>query len=89
MKRYYICAVVVLLVCIALVCVSPNVDLSPTALRASRAAALVFLSLVAAVHLSTKAFSPSMAMMVRFPDLPECNQGCDLNAVTLNCSRLC
>ena len=91
MPKSYVLLVLVLLVVLAVVFFAPSMHLEPTALRAARHAAMVFLAIFVAAHLFFSAFSLAapreLGFFAREASAPGLSGHSSL--IDLYCSRLC
>lgn len=91
MPKSHILLVVVLLVALAVVFFAPSMHLEPTALRAARDAAMVFLAIFVAAHLFVSAFSLAAPWEHGFFSWEASSPGLSgqSSLIDLYCSRLC
>lgn len=90
-KRIYIVLTLLLLLALAAVFLAPSVDLEPSALRAARAAAILFLSIFIASHLllalASNPLQECRAVFERRDS--DSTVTSDLSLLDLYCTRLC
>jgi hypothetical protein len=83
--------VLLLLMVLALVFLAPSMHLEPTALRAARDAAMVFLAIVFAAHLFVRTYCLAVPMEHGFVSNEASSPGLSgqSSLIDLYCSRLC
>jgi hypothetical protein len=90
-SRLNIVLVILLILAVTLVFLAPMVDLEPTALRAVRAAAMLFLAIVIAAHFFRGSYFIPILMAFGFCNRENLNpiQVDQPSLIDLYCSRLC
>ena len=89
-RKGHILIALVILVAIGIVLFAPSVDLEPTAMRAAKAASIIFLAIAAVAQIVTSLALPSpraSQIAVVCPDL--WSSLFEIKLIDLNCTRLC
>lgn len=90
-KNTCVVLTLLLVLAIAIIFIAPSVDLEPTALRAWRAAVLVFLAIIIAAQVLSGFYCSSLlkicGLYVPEPACPSCSS--ELSLLDLCCTRRC